>query len=217
MTGKPVASAIRNVLALQLEGKVKNANRQPSGCRQRPDEAQHRMHPIADAARPSDRYAGQEADRGADHIAAELQLDRRKDADQQLRQIVGIDFDDGLRRRKERQRQPREFGGRDFPHGQEQPERQQPWRARLQPGPEAAEQGRKCRIPPPITNAAIATACVRDQSPRSSHSRQDSPKPTQATLASAPPMHFSQPTPGTTADVLQMPRPPRPIAAAPPP
>src|SRR5580698_9662256 len=41
------------------------------------------------------------------------------------------------------------------------------------------------RIAPPITNAAIATSCVRDQSPRSGHSKHESPKPIQARLANA--------------------------------
>src|SRR5277367_5512592 len=50
------------------------------------------------------------------------------------------------------------------------------------------------RMPPPITNAAIATSCVRDQSPRSGHSKQESPKPTQATLASAPHAFFATAT-----------------------
>src|SRR6202048_2926159 len=37
--------------------------------------------------------------------------------------------------------------------------------------------------PPAMTKAAIASSCVRDQSPRSAHHRHDRPKPTQATLA----------------------------------
>jgi hypothetical protein len=82
------------------------------------------MHPVADAARPSNRNAGQEADRRADRVAAELKLDGGENAVEQLRKIIGIDFDDRLRRRKERQRQPGKFRGRDLPQGQEQSEDQ---------------------------------------------------------------------------------------------
>src|SRR6266850_562735 len=42
------------------------------------------------------------------------------------------------------------------------------------------------RMPPAIISAATASAWVRDQSPKSSHNRHDSPKPTHATLASTP-------------------------------
>src|SRR6267142_4501656 len=41
-------------------------------------------------------------------------------------------------------------------------------------------------MPPPMINAAIASAWVRDQSPRSSHNRHESPKPTHARLANTP-------------------------------
>jgi hypothetical protein len=41
-------------------------------------------------------------------------------------------------------------------------------------------------MPPAITNAAIATSRVRDQSPMSCHSRQVNPKPAHARLANAP-------------------------------
>src|ERR1700761_1559548 len=39
------------------------------------------------------------------------------------------------------------------------------------------------RMPPAITNAVTASPCVRDQSPRSSHHRQERPKTTHARLA----------------------------------
>src|SRR6266851_2996000 len=39
------------------------------------------------------------------------------------------------------------------------------------------------RIPPAMTKAAIASAWVRDQSPKSSHSRHESPKPIHAAVA----------------------------------
>jgi hypothetical protein len=95
--------------------------------------------PIADAARPSDRHAGQETGRRPDRVTAELKFDGRKNTIQQFWQIVGIYFDDRLWWRKERQRQPREFCGRDLPEGQQQPERQQPWRTRLQSRSKATE------------------------------------------------------------------------------
>ncbi len=121
-------------------GKGEKGKGQPCRRRQWSDESQHRMHPVADAARPSDRYAGQEADRRADGVAAELKFDGCQDAVQQLGKVVGVDFDDGLRRRKERQRQPRELCGRDLPQAQEQSQRPQPWRTLLQALPETAEQ-----------------------------------------------------------------------------
>src|ERR1700733_7500446 len=42
------------------------------------------------------------------------------------------------------------------------------------------------RMTPAITKAAIASSWVRDQSPRSSHTRQEKPKPAQARLANTP-------------------------------
>src|SRR5258708_12326263 len=41
-------------------------------------------------------------------------------------------------------------------------------------------------MPPAMTKAAMASAWVRDQSPKSSHTRHESPKPTHATLANTP-------------------------------
>ena len=120
MTGKAGRQRDQERAGAPARRKGEEGDRQPGRRRQRADEPQHRMHPVADAARPADRDAGQEADRGADDVAAELELDRGEDAVQQFRQIVGVDLDDGLRRREERQRQPREFRGRDFPQGQEQ-------------------------------------------------------------------------------------------------
>src|SRR5450631_2923815 len=42
------------------------------------------------------------------------------------------------------------------------------------------------RMPPAITKAATARLGVRDQSPKSSHSRQDNPNATHARLANTP-------------------------------
>src|SRR5467141_1411656 len=42
------------------------------------------------------------------------------------------------------------------------------------------------RMPPAIINAATASSCVRDQSPRSGHNRHERPKPTHITLANTP-------------------------------
>ncbi len=97
------------------------------------------MYPVADAARPSNRHAGQKAGGRADGVAAELKFDGGKNTIQQFWQIVGIYFDDRLWRRKERQRQPCEFCGRELPQGQKQSECQQPRRTRLQARSETAE------------------------------------------------------------------------------
>src|SRR5882724_2686735 len=74
---------------------------------------------------------------------------------------------------------------------------------RVRNNPSASSQGVRCcspapnrpshlppavaaMMPPPMINAAIASAWVRDQSPRSSHNRHESPKPTHARLANTP-------------------------------
>src|ERR1700692_1571512 len=54
------------------------------------------------------------------------------------------------------------------------------------------------RMPPAMTKAAIASAWVRDQSPRSCHNRQESPKPIHATLAKTP-VRFARSDPGSDA------------------
>src|ERR1700691_3463963 len=49
------------------------------------------------------------------------------------------------------------------------------------------------KIPPAITKAEIASSCVRDQSPRSSHRRHDKPKTIHVALAPTPAAFASSP------------------------
>src|ERR1019366_96437 len=50
------------------------------------------------------------------------------------------------------------------------------------------------RIAPAMTKAATASSCVRDQSPRSTHHRQENPKAAHARLANTPPPPVSNAT-----------------------
>ena len=63
MTGKPGRQGDQKYPGAPARRKHKERQRQPGGRRQRSDEAHHRMHPIADGARPTDRHAADEPER----------------------------------------------------------------------------------------------------------------------------------------------------------
>src|SRR4051794_13535798 len=78
--------------------------RQPRGRRKRTDEAQHRVNPVADGARPAGSRPGGETRSSAKKIAARQQVQRGEDAFAEPGPILDYDFQKSLRRRKKRHR-----------------------------------------------------------------------------------------------------------------
>ena len=97
-------------------------HRQERGRRHRSQEAQHRMHPVAQPARPADRHAGQEARRRAQRETVEQQPQRIDQAVQEPLVVRGVDLDQRLRRREEGTGQQGQLGGCQLPtaHGHRQ-------------------------------------------------------------------------------------------------
>jgi hypothetical protein len=116
VAGKPVARAIRNVLALWLDGKAKNGS--GSQAVQWFDQPQHRMLPVSHGARPADRDAGDEAARRPDGIASGQQGQRMPHAVAQIWIVVGEHLQQRLGRGEERPRQHGELGGDQLPCGE---------------------------------------------------------------------------------------------------
>ncbi|MGY4446979.1 hypothetical protein ACVWZR_001639 [Bradyrhizobium sp. i1.3.1] len=73
MTGNPVASAIRKMLALKLDGKTKNASGSQAVAGSGPMNPQNWVDPITGEPRPADRHAGYEPHRRTEKVTGREQ------------------------------------------------------------------------------------------------------------------------------------------------